>query len=66
MYVYMSVLRYVYASVVPTEVRGNDPPELELQIVVSLPIFWELPTCMGSSARAESLAISPAPVPPGF
>lgn len=27
MYVYMSVLRYMYASVVPTEVRGNDPPQ---------------------------------------
>lgn len=45
----------------PQRSEAMMPPELELQIVVSLPIFWELPPCMGSSARAESLAISLAP-----
>lgn len=28
MYVYVSVLRYVYKTIVSTEVRGNNPPSV--------------------------------------
>lgn len=63
MYVYMSVLRYMYASVVPTEVRGNDPPRVGVTDRRKPPNILGTPNMHGVLCKSRILGHLSGPCP---
>lgn len=66
MYVCVSVLRYTYESVVPTEIRGNDAPRVGVTDCCEPPNILGTPTMHGVLCKSRILGPSLWPLPYSF